>query len=85
MFISPPRDRTSYFHYDYTITETACHDFLRELTFLFRSNLLISSIHFFVNWLFEVVFSPLLKTLLHIVSVLDLSFFSMISPLSENC
>jgi len=60
----------------------ACHYRRTAVIPLFFSNLLISSIHFFVNWLVEVVFSPLLKTLLQMV--LGFSVFAMIIPLSRN-
>ena len=52
----------------------------RGYSFIF-SNLLISSIHFCVNWILVVVFSPLLKTLLQIG--IGFVLFPMFSPLSE--
>jgi cytochrome b subunit of formate dehydrogenase len=66
---------------DYTKKERACHYHRCTATVpLFFSILLISSIHFWVNWLLEVVLSPLLKTLLQMV--LGFWLFAIISPLS---
>ena len=48
---------------------------------LFFSNLFISSIHFCVNWLLDVMLSPLLKTLLHIVLWL---LFSSLHSVNES-
>ena len=59
----------------------ACHYRRTAAVPLFFSILLISSIHFCVNWVFEVVLSPLLKTLLQIF--FDFSLFVIISPLSR--